>query len=855
MPRVCLARCAALLLFVLVSADPLAAQERRGPFTHSPRSVRTRAYDVEHTRIELSLDWDALEARGRVVHRLVPFAACRRLELDAAEMHVESAVQLVGDAPASEVPLTIQHEGTRLVLTFDDQQPAGQPLTVAIAYRVERPRRGLHFVDPDEHEPEQKRIVWTQSEPEDARYWFPCFDSPNDRLTSETLVTVPAEYFVLSNGVLAGKEPVGSDRQRWHWVQEQSHVAYLISVVAGDFVAYEQSWDGIPVISYVPPEMADAAQRAFGKTPEMLELFSRKIGYRYPWPKYAQIACDEYGGGMEHTSATTLGLRTLRDERAYLDYSPDWLVAHELAHQWWGDLLTCKDWAELWLNESFASYFETIWAEHDLGADDAAWDRHNQAQSYLDEDRRRYRRPIVSYRYNEPGAMFDRHSYPKGSRVLHMLRYVLGDEGFWRVLRHYAHKHQFQVVETADLRVAVEEVTGQGLNWFFDQWLYRGGHPQFDVRWEWDDETSTARVMVRQTQQLDELTPLFEMPLDVVLVTSAGPERRQVRVSKAEETFHFQFDERPRRVLFDPEDWILKELVFHKSKQEWLDQLAHDEHLMARREAAVALGALAPDPDAAAALVRALGDDPFWGLRAEAARLLGTFPTAAVRDALREAARQDERSDVRRAAVAALVDSPHADTSQTLREVIAHDPSYPTIAAALRTLAKIDSYGARPDLIAALDVPSDGDVVLAAACEGLVDIKDETIREKLLLLLGPPATPQRRTVVLEALAPLALGDTVVLEAMAAQLDDRRPTIRRAAANALGSTGEPRAIEQLLARRQQEWQPWVLQAIDASVARLREGDGVARLRRDLDSLREENRELKDRLERLERSEGR
>jgi aminopeptidase N len=326
-------------------------------------------------------------------------------------------------------------------------------------------------------------MVWTQNEPEYAQYWFPCIDSPTDRLISETLVTVPDGFVVLSNGALQGKQKNADGTLTWHWAQKRSHVAYLISVVAGDFEALEQKWGDIPIVSYVPRGRLADAPRSFEKTPEMMRLFSEKIGYRYPWEKYAQICVDEYmWGGMEHTSATTLNLGTLHDERAHLDVSSDNLVSHELAHQWWGDLLTCKDWGELWLNESFATYFATLWTEHDLGNDEAAWERHEEAESYLDEDKR-YRRPIVSYRYDNPNAMFDNHSYPKGGRVLHMLRFELGDERFWRSLNRYCTVNQYRTVETADLRTAVEESTGQGMTWFFDQWLYHGGHPEFEVAW------------------------------------------------------------------------------------------------------------------------------------------------------------------------------------------------------------------------------------------------------------------------------------------------------------------------------------------------------------------------------------
>jgi aminopeptidase N len=234
---------------------------------------------------------------------------------------------------------------------------------------------------------------------------------------------------------------------------------------------------------------------------------------------------------MEHTSATTLTLRTLHDERAHLDMQSDGLVAHELAHQWWGDLLTCKDWAEIWLNESFATYFTTLWFEKDRGWDEATWERHREAVEYKGEDKDRYRRPIVTYRYPSSDSMFDSHSYPKGGRVLHMLRFVLGDDGFWRTMRQYAHANEYDVVETADLRDAVYYATGQGLGWFFDQWVHHGGHPQYKVRYVYDNRDRVIRMTVEQTQEVDSVTPLFRMPVEIEIVTPSETISRRITVA------------------------------------------------------------------------------------------------------------------------------------------------------------------------------------------------------------------------------------------------------------------------------------------------------------------------------------
>jgi len=719
----------AIIAISLTSAG--LAEVRCGPFVEPPRSIRSRIFDQQHVRLELDCDLDRQEIRGRAVHTLKPFAPLQHIEFDAAEMKIEQVA--LADGPPSKKTeqrpaarkLKFTSGGGRLVVTLDRRYLPQETIRLAIDYRVSGPDRGAHFVVPDTTEPAQPRMLWTQSEPESARYWFPCFDSPTDRLTSEILVTAPKKYFVLSNGTLKGKRDREDGTRTWHWTQEQPHVTYLMSVVVGEFEAYRQQWDDIAIVSYVPKgRLADAA-RSFKKTPAMMQFFSEKIGYRYPWPKYAQICVDEFSaGGMEHTSATTLNARTLHDRRAQLDTSSDGLVAHELSHHWWGNLLTCKDWAELWLNESFATYFTTLWFEHDLGLDEATWKRYEEAEEYFREDKDRYRRPIVTYRYQRPGNMFDRHSYPKGGRVLHMLRFVLGDKAFWRALRHYCRKHAFGTVETADLRTAIEESTGQGLNWFFDQWVYHGGHPEYHFSYEWDEGQKSAQIVVEQTQEVDDLTPLFRMPIEIEIVTAEETTVRKITVSKAKETFHFSLKQRPRRICFDPRDWLLKMLTVEKSKQEWLDQAENDVYMICRFRAVRQLAEFSKDRDVAAALARVLHGERFWAVRQEAARSLGKFHGDEVREALLGAALNDPKSFVRREAVKTLADFSHDDVRHALREIIEQDRSCYAIAEALRTLVQVDRAGYRDDLLSAMQQRSHREVILRAAAEGLADLDD-----------------------------------------------------------------------------------------------------------------------------------
>lgn len=830
------------------------AEEQRGPFRAPTRSVRSRDFDGQHLRLELRVNLEQQTLGGTATWTITPLRPLRQVELDAAHLKVGRVVLVDRQDPARNRPLKCETLPERLRIELGEEYRPEQTLVLAVDYSIERPEHGAHFVVPDENEPRAQRMMWTQGEPEYAHYWFPCFDSPADRITSETLITAARPLLVLSNGALEKSTDNPDGTRTWHWSQKDSHVAYLVSVVVGEFEALEQQWDGLPVVSYVPKGRLADAERSFAKTPAMVKFFSEKIGVRYPWPKYAQICVDEYQwGGMEHTSATTLNVGTLHDERAHLDVSSDNLVAHELAHQWWGDLLTCKDWGELWLNESFATYFANLWTEHDRGADEAAWERYGEAQHYFNEDQHLYRRSIVNYRYDAAHHMFDSHTYPKGGRVLHMLRFVLGDDAFWRAIRLYAQRNRFRTVEAADLRIAIEEATGQGLGWFFDQWLYQGGHPEYTVTWTWNDQAKSVRLTVRQTQKRDSITPLFRMPVEIELAGPKGVRIERIEVSAAEEQFTFPMEERPSRVCFDPRDWILKQLKFDKSKEELLDQLASDPHAMCRLAAAQQLGQFAPDDDAREALLRAARSDSFWPLREQAAKTLAGFTGDGVRAGLAELARRDPKSQVRRRAIESLQKFPHESTAQALREIVAQDASYFAAAAALAALVKVDRQHAADDLLAALARPSHDEVILKAACDGLAELKHAQALPKALAELAGPVSPQRIVPLVALATRLAPAEPSHLERLKKLLDSRRMNVRRSAIEALAEVGDERAVDLLTAARAKEEKRRMIQALDAALDKLRvKQRDLEQLRSQLEELRRENRRLDDRIKKLEES---
>lgn len=839
------------LLMVLGFSCVSYGQRQAGPFTHPKRDIRSRTIDQQHIRLTLNVDADNRRVDAKAFHRLLLLTPQSEITLDAVGMQIQK-VSLASDAGESQADLKFRHERGSLHIELGRTVPAQEALRIVIDYRLERPQGGVHFVHPEAHEPASLKMVWTQSEPEFARYWIPCLDSTVDRLTSETITTVPKDWVVLSNGVMKAKTDNNNGTQTWHWQQNQSHVPYLISIAAGQFEIYEQSWDGIPIMSYVPVGRLADAPRSFEKTAPMLEHFSKKIGYRYPWPKYAQICVDEYNwGGMEHTSATTLNLNTLHSERDHLDFSSENLVAHELAHQWWGDLVTCKDWGELWLNESFATYFATLWTEHNEGWDKATYSRLQEAKSYLGEDQR-YRRSLVNYRYDRPESMFDSHSYPKGARILHALRHEVGDEAFWKSLRHYIEVNQFRTVETADLRIAFEETTGQGLGWFFDQWVYHGGHPEFAVAWTWDAETKMVKITVRQTQKVDDLTPLFRTSVDLAIAVPGENETIQthsVKIAAAEETFQFPVEKRPTRVCFDPKDWLLKTLSFPKSLEELSNQLQNDPNIICRLQAVEGLEALEDSASKALLLVAAKSDKDMH-VREAAVNALAKRNGDDARDTLLALVKEDAASIVRTKAAATLAKFSGEPVIQTLRDRLPQEQSYQTIAAILRSLVKLTPEQAPAILVQHMATVSRGEVVLRAAVDGLLELKSpEALAQFQKHLEGSAA--ERKTILLGGIARLKPREQLATAPLVQALQSPRRSVRSVAISTLVALQDPQFIAPLQEARQRETLPALTRELDDAIAKLQgQKNSHDPIKAQLEELRKENEALKKRLDGIE-----
>lgn len=585
-------------------ASTKAAHNRR-PFSKpgTPRQAeRIRFFDVKHVKATLELDTRKREVRGSVTHTLSPLHPyLTRVELDCGSALKVTRVS-VGTPP---IPCVFTTKNEKLLVTLDKAYGPGDTLDLTIEYSGS-PAHGLRFVVADPAYPEKPLSIWTQGESEDTHHWLPCYDYPNDRATTEMIITVEKPLFVVSNGSLVETRHNDNGTATYHWKMDVPHVSYLISLAVGDFAVYHDRVGDLPLDYYVAKKTDEATARRFmGKTPAMIRFFGAKTGQPYPYVKYAQTCLPEFGGGMENISATSMTDSVLRDDIAALEGDADGLVAHELAHQWFGDLLTCKEWSHLWLNEGFASYFDPLYMRHERGEDTFRLEMDGALSGYLRDDHG-YRRPIVEPRYESSMTMFDGVTYAKGACVLHTLMGLLGEEAWWKGLRGYVAQHKFQVVETEDFKKAMEAASGQDLKWFFDQWVFKAGHPELKVRWHYEDSDKTVRVKVEQTQKIDEQTPLFRLPTTLEITEAPGKSRRiLIVIDAAAHELIVPAATRPLMVQIDPEGWLIKELDFEKSFEENLFQIEHASCVLGRLTAARALAKTAKDrPEAVAAWPR-----------------------------------------------------------------------------------------------------------------------------------------------------------------------------------------------------------------------------------------------------------
>lgn len=675
-----------------------------GPY----RPSRTLKNDIIHTNLDVRFDWLRQHLIGSALITFKPyFYPQSTLELDAKGFDIKQIYQLDTLVKYDSLNLrTIRqpirdsleytYDRRKLVIKLRRTYTKKETLYVQIDYVAkpnELPRgeandhpteKGLYFINADGLDEDKPKQIWTQGETESSSCWFPTVDAPNEKFLQDIFITVDSTYKTLSNGLLKASFNNGNGTRTDHWRQSLPHSPYLAMIAVGDFaVAKETMPNGLELSYYVEPKYADHAKAIFGRTPEMIAFFSNTFGVEFPWEKYAQIAVRDFvAGAMENTTATVHEEGVQTDTRSLIDGNSDDVIAHELVHHWFGDLVTCEEWGQLPLNESFANYAEYLWKEYYSGEDEADWLSLQEMKQYFAEAEQK-QVPMIRYFYKERENMFDSHSYAKGGRILHMLRRYVGDDAFFLSLQNYLKKHRFKSTEISDLREAFEEVSGEDLNWFFDQWFLSAGHPSLKVVQEYVPANNKVRLKVNQLQ--DKLAPtVYRLPLKVDVWVNGKKDRYEVVIDQRQQIIEFPATQRPDLVLFDAEAQLLGTVEHEKNRNELIYQFYHAERFVPKYEALSQLEGKLTDSTNRKLMMQAMSD-PFWKIRQMAISNFAEYDGlqfVEIEKIIQSRARVDPNSQVRAEAILTLASFGDNANDALFRQALS-DTSYLVVSVAL----------------------------------------------------------------------------------------------------------------------------------------------------------------------------
>ena len=817
-----------------------------------PQYAPERRVDITHVTIDVTPDFQARKVAGTTTIRFVPMARLlTELKLDAIDLDVsavESEATIAGYSVTDEA----------ITITFGVPILPGEERAVTVTYEAE-PKQGLYFRTPELGYAEGDMHLFTQGETHEARHWYPNFDYPNERFSSEVICRVPREMTVVSNGRLVSEEiDAETGLKAVRWLQEKPHVNYLVALVAGMFEKIETRHRDIPLAFYATPSRIAEAHNSFAGTDDMMAFFEEEIGIPYPWDKYDQATVADFvSGGMENTTLTILTERTLFSEETENIHSSQGLVAHELVHQWFGDYVTCKDWSHLWLNEGFATYYEDLYDGHKNGRDSMLYGLYQSTGWVVARDAKA--RPIVDRRYEDADQQFDYRSYTKGGWVLHMLRSQLGERLYRRVIKTFLERHALGVVVTEDLRSIVEELSGRSFDRFFDQWLYHAGCPQLEVSYAWQEEDKLAKVTVEQTQKLGEDAAPFYLPTKVRFLIDGWPVDRDIVVDEMQHDFYFALRSEPDIVRFDPELTLLAEVKFEKPKPMLYAQLENTLDVVGRLRAVSALEKN-KDKKTVAKLKAALNGDPFYGVRRSAARALGRTRTEEAFTALADSTEQSD-ARVRLAVVEQIGEFYRDESFAALREVVAHEKNPAIVAAAVRNMGRYHGPQTREVVTESLRATSYRNEIAEAAIRAIRMLDDASYIPELLAMLrdAEDITHWRFGTGLSALAHVARNEddrTQVREFLAGYVNHPNRFIAGGAIGALGTLGDPKAIPIVETFVGAEPRDWLERRAQRALEELRKEkqlvpEEIVELRKLVDELKDETKKLKDDLEDLKK----
>ena len=806
-----------------------------------------KRFEIQHVALDITPDFSKQTIAGEVVLKFkVVGTPLEEIRLNAVELNILATA-------SSEKGFKHHVTSDEIVFNFSPALAPGHEGQISVQYTAE-PRRGVYF---------RTRAMgyaatqlWTQGESIESRHWFPCVDHPLAKFTSEVTCHLPAGMIALSNGRQVSAGPDKNGLTAFHWLQEKPHANYLIALVAGELEKVSEQHRDIPLEFWTIPEELPQARNSLRTTKHAMEFLEAETGVPYPWAKYAQVAIQDFHwGGMENTSLTTLTDRTLYTTETENLFESNSLVAHELAHQWFGDLVTCKEWSHTWLNEGFATYYDWLWQGSFGGPNETLNALYAAAKGILSNTNET--RGIVWRKYTNPGEMFNYLAYPKGAWVLHMLRSQLGPDLYRKAIHNYLQRHAYQSVTTDDLRAAVEEVSGKSFERFFDQWVNGVGVPALDIAYSWDEKTRFAKVSVKQTQKIAEDAPLFQFPLTIRLSNREKHTDETVYIKEKEETFYFSLSSAPTSVRIDPNLSLLAKINYKPSRAMLFEDLANNAEFIGQLQALDQL-ADKPDKEAVTKIREVLQNASHYSVRVRAAEVLQQARSDEALAALRDSVAQPD-ARVRNAVFKALGGFYDRAALKALQHSVATEKNPGIIATSLRGLAAYQNAETKTLIEKYLMAPSYKERLSNGALGALKAQEDPAMLEVLFHFLEkrstglPSATLSACLETIGTLLRHTPQKDKGRELLLSYVQHPREQVRLAAISGLGSSEDPRAIAVLETFANVSESRPEKGAAEKALEKIRSlkktNEELKEVRNDIASLRDLNRELRKEVETL------
>ncbi len=804
-----------------------------------------RKADILHITIDVTPDFKSRTIAGTTTIKFAPIAKpLTELRLDAIDLNVSSVTssrQIEGYKVTDEA----------ITITFDPPVPPGAETTVTVVYEAE-PKQGLYFRTPEMGYKEEDTHLSTQGETHEAPHWYPNYDYPNERSSSEVICRVPEDMTVISNGRLISEEiDSESGLKVVRWLQEKPHVNYLIALVAGKLKKIESHYKDIPLAFYTPTSQIELAENSFEGTADMIAFYEKEIGVPYPWDKYYQAVVQDGGGGMENTTLTILGDGTLFTKETENIRSSQSLVAHELVHQWFGDYVTCKDWSHLWLNEGFATYYEDLYDGYKNGKDSMLYGLYRSARGVLSD--RPVHKPIVYRSYADAWEQFDYRTYPKGGWVLHMLRSELGEELFRKCVKTYLERHALSSVVTEDFSSIIEELTGRSFDRFFDQWVYHARHPDLTVSYNWSEKDKLAKVSVEQTHEVNDNVMLFHFRTKVRFVIDDECVDRELIVDSKQHDFYFPLPKEPKIVRFDPDYCLLATVKFEKPTAMLYAQLENKDDVIGRLRAIDALKKK-EDRKTVSKLKDVLNSDAFYGVSSEAAAALRNIHTNEAFEALIDSIDQPD-ARVRLQVVEGIGGFYRPESFRRTKRILNSEKNPEILYRAIRSLGKYHHKDTRRLLMDYLKSKSYRNRLAAGAIQAIRMLDEPffiSLLQRTLSEREQEFTSWDFARGLDTLAYISRNEedkTKVRNFLVGYVNHPRQSIQAGAIRALGTLGDPKAIPIVETFSGDDPDDRLQRSAKNALKALREKkelvpEEIVQLRETVDKIRKENEKLRN-----------